>query len=186
MISLYVLIFIFIFGFFAYNSNETNEVNGTNLNSSSSDDWRLLKEIWSSLGDRFSEIDIEQSIVEAGEGLGNSLDNISVARHLFSTSCIFTDKFKCLEFDPYKEGNYMIFKMKNVVGTNINLVKAEIKGGITCENTDEIKVSKGNWFYLKLENCVFEDVEATLELTYYGSKSSIEFSRIAVGEIIVK
>ena len=179
IISVYILIFVLIFGFFTYKLSGDFDSNSP---SSFSKAWNSVKGIGHGIWKHIVSIDLGKSV----DGVEEDLGEISIKKHLLPTSCSFTDKFNCIDFKPNKRVGYIIFKMKNNVGTNIVLVKSEISEGISCVNTEERIIPQGADFYLKLENCVFDDVEGVFKLTYYDAEATIDFSWEAMGSIIVK
>ncbi len=163
-----LLIFVFIFGaisiVFVLQNNEPKqtEVNiGAVLSES-------FKEIISKIGSTFKSL--EPSI------------NISPT---FFSKCKFEKDFICLNYLSDKTQQTLLLNLKSKINGKIIVYEVQVSGDIVCNKSEEMMIEPFGEFYVKLENCEFNDTRATLVVSYHKVMSSPEFGRTAQATLII-
>ena len=164
---IYIIIFGAIYIMFSYRDGEAP-----------SGEQNVLKIMGESFNELFSDITgIFKSI--------NIKSPFEDGKPLFS-KCRFVEDFDCLNYFADKPSKSILLNLKSRLNIKIVVYEVNVFGGIVCNVSEEKQLRPYDEFYVKLENCEFNDIQGNIKIKYYKYGSSEMFGKTAEGTLVLK
>ena len=167
ILIIYIIIFGAIFIMFAYRDGKAP-----------SGEQNVLKAIGESFKDLFGDIAGIFKSIKIGSPFKDR-------KPLFSR-CKFEEDFDCLNHLADKPSKSILLNLKSRINVRIVVYEVTVFEGIVCNISEEKQLRPYDEFYIKLENCEFNDIQGKIKIKYYKYGSSELFGKTAEGTLVLK
>lgn len=177
IVGIYLVIFV---GIFYYSNKATANSKNESLS------WDFIKNSVASIfGKVYTNTSQSKLLTDVKEA---SYINLSIAKYISGKTCNIESPFKCdTDFFVFNQSQKSIFLSFKYTGTKKVIISdIKVSGGVNCEYVGETTIESGKNFYVKLENCEFDDIVALISISYRDIESAQGFERTSEGNLIFK
>ena len=124
-----------------------------------------------------------RSILSLGNSFG-FVSDIRLSRYFLSSSCNFRRDIACEYFTFDLDKQEVVFQLVNKMDKFIYVLDVELRGDINCYAQSNATLRKDAFFFIRLDDCIFNGTESTIRLRYHEGNPN--FYRVVEGRLIAK